>query len=247
LDVTGLTSKAAVIKAEAVAEQDDVKLSFLQNLSDYKAEVTDGWLKAASPATLKLQFSLNALSADAFRISFRSDPATQQALSAPGQMRITVDSPEWSGVLVYGMLRDSAGTIVPIAGAPWNFMSSGDSAAGQGAQLVVDGLSHREGTGTYTGLLLIPFNYSGSNYTKRDANAAMIKIELAFQPAPPTPESTPTVEPAQPANNPCTGLTPDDILHPGLNSKKLLCRQRCVPIGGPVPTNAQLQACINGD
>jgi hypothetical protein len=246
LDVTGLTSKAAVLKAEAVAEQDDVKISFLQNLAEHKAEVTDGWLKAASAATLKLQFSLKALSADAFRISFRSDPATQQALSAPGQMRISVDSPEWSGVLVYGMPRESPGEVVPIAGAPWNFMSSGDSAAGQGAQLVVDGLSHREGTGNFTGLLLIPFNYSGSNYTKRDANAAVIKIELAFQPAPPTPTPTPTVEPAQPADNPCAGLTPDDILHPGLNSKKILCRQRCVPIGGPTPTYEQLLACING-
>ncbi len=246
LDVTGLTSKAAVLKAEAVAEQDDVKISFLQNLAEYKAAVTDGWLKAVSPATLQLQFSLKALSADAFRISFRSDPATQQALSAPGQMRITVDSPEWSGVLVYGVPRESTGATVPIAGAPWNFMSSGDSAAGQGAQLVVDGLSHREGTGNYAGLLLIPFNYSGSSYTKRDANAAVVKIELAFQPAPPTPTPTPTVEPAQPADNPCAGLTPDDILHPGLNSKKLLCRQRCVPIGGSIPSTEQLQACING-
>jgi hypothetical protein len=161
-------------------------------------------------------------------------------------MRITVDSPEWSGVLVYGVPRESAGTVVPIAGAPWNFISSGDSAAGQGAQLVVDGLSHREGTGDYAGLLLIPFNYSSSSYTKRDTNAAVVKIELSFQPAPPIPTPTPTVEPVQPADNPCVGLTPDDILHPGLNSKKLLCRQRCVPIGGPIPSTEQLQACING-
>lgn len=248
LDVTGLTSKAAVLKAEAVAGQDDVKLSFLQNLAEYQAVVTDGWLKAASPATLKLQFSLKSLSADAFRISFRNDAATQQALSAPGQMRITVDSPEWSGVLVYAIPRGSAaGEVVPIAGAPWNFMSSGDPAADQGAQLVVDGLSHRDGTGSYAGLLLIPFNYSGSNYTNRDANAAVIKIELAFRPAPPTPEPTPTVKPVQPSDNPCAGLTPDDILHPGLNSKKILCRQRCVPIGGPIPSNEQLQACLNGE
>jgi hypothetical protein len=135
---------------------------------------------------------------------------------------------------------------VPIAGAPWNFMSSGDPEAGGGGQLVVDGLSHRDGTGSYSGLLLIPFNYSGSNYTKRDANAAVVKIELTFQPARPAPTPTPTVKPVQPSDNPCTGLTPDDILHPGLNSKKILCRQRCVPIGGPIPSFEQLQACING-
>jgi len=248
LDVTGLTSKAAVLKAEAVARQDDVKISFLQNLTDYQTVVTDGWLKAASPATLKLQFSLKSLSADAFRISFRSDAATQQALSAPGQLRITVDSPEWSGVLVYAMPRGSAaGTVVPIAGAAWNFMSSGDPQAGQGAQLVVDGLSQSDGTGQYAGLLLIPFNYYGSNYTNRDAGAAVIKIEIDFQPPQSAPVPTPTVEPAQPSDNPCAGLTVDDILHPGLNSKKMACRLHCVPIGGSIPSNDQLQACINGE
>ncbi|HSD85431.1 MAG TPA: DUF4339 domain-containing protein, partial [Anaerolineae bacterium] len=98
LDVTGLTFNAAVLKAEAVAEQSDVKISFVHNLAGYQAAVTEGWLQAASPATLKLQFPLKALSADAFRISFRDDSTTQQMLSAPGQLRITVDSPEWSGV-----------------------------------------------------------------------------------------------------------------------------------------------------
>jgi hypothetical protein len=247
LDVSGLTTKAAVLKAEAVTEQDDVKLSFLHNLKDFQAVASDGWLKAETPATLKVQFPLKSLSAEAFRISFKNDDATQHALSAPGQVRISVDSPEWSGVLVYGVPRGSdTTTVVPLAGAPWNFMSSGDSGAGQGAQLIVDGVSHPNGSGDYSGLLLIPFNYAGYSFTNRDAGAGVVKIELTFEAAPPELEPTPTVEPAQPVDNPCAGLTPDDILHPSLNSKIMACRLRCVPVGEPIPSTEQLLACIQG-
>jgi hypothetical protein len=248
LDVSALTSKAAVLKAEVVNGQDDVKISFLQNLADYQAAVTDGWLKADVPATLKLQFSLRSLTAHAFRITFRNDDATRQALSTPGQLHIAVASPEWSGVLVYGVPRgQSVDAVVPLAGAPWNFMSSGDPAAGQGTQLVVDGLSQRDGTGSYEALLLIPFNYAGYSYTNRDAGLATINVELVYQATPPLLEPTPTVEPPQPADNPCDGLTPEDILKPSLNPRLMQCRLRCVPIGGPTPSRDQLLACMYGE
>ncbi len=182
------------------------------------------------------------LSADGLRLVFDTDKGdTLAALAAPGRVRIRVDAPEWSGALAYGIPRDG-GTPVPLAGAPWGFLSSGDSASETGAEIVVDGLSHASGQGQYKGLLLIPFNARGTRYTRPDS--ATVRVELAFLAAP-------LVLPPEPgpASTVCAGLTPDDIRHPGLNQQAMLCSLSCVAIGSQpeAATDEALWACIEAN
>jgi hypothetical protein len=238
-------NQVAALSAQAIPGTDDFTLNFdfSKAAAGLQPVASPGTLLSGPDATALFSFTLGDLSADALRLTFDVNKGdTRQAFAAPGKVRVTVDAPEWAGVLVYGIQRkDNA--YVPLAGAPWDFLSSGDPAAQAGARLVVSGLSHGEGNGKYKGLLLIPFQYRNASYTQ--AEPMVITVELAYLSELVEATATPEAGPApQPGSSDCQGLTPDDLQSMFVDQRILSCRLHCVPIGGAMPSNDELWACI---
>ena len=236
-------NQVAALSAQSLPGTDDytINFDFSKAAAGLQPVASPGTLLSGPDAIALFSFTLGDLSADALRLTFDVNKGdTRKALAAPGKVRVTVDAPEWAGVLVYGVTREG-NAYVPLAGAPWSFLSSGDSASQSGAQLVVSDISHGEGNGTYKGLLLVPFQYRNASYTQ--AEPMLITVELAYLSAPleatATPEPNPNV-----TSTDCAGLTPDDLHGYFVDQRILSCRLHCVPIGGEMPSDESLWACI---
>ncbi len=118
----------------------------------------------------------------------------QHTFQTPGMLTITTDAPADAGVLVLAYSA-SSNEYIPLAGAPYGFLSARDPNSNQGYQLTVDRFGV-EGSGSlYQRLLIIPFNHHPDPDDPGDSLPITIRIMYWGQGIPPLED--PIVEPSR--------------------------------------------------
>lgn len=252
-----------VVTAVGLTESGDATVEFRTNPALNKiASTQSGLLSGTKPATLRASFSLGGLSATALQISIRQDDVNQKIFSQPAQLSIAVAAPQNVGVLVYG--AGSNGKLRPLAGATFDYLSSGDPFSQKGDRLLVENFSLDGTAGSYKTLLLVPFNIETSSFTSGEPVRQIdLQITLWGQIVPigetPTPvqdESVPPpteVVPAPPptatapvseSDHACAGMTVEQMRQPSVLNRR--CWIACFGIDSQVrPSDAEIQECID--
>ncbi len=236
-------------------EQGEYTITFTPStgLISNQSSATEGSLSKGIPASIELNFERAPLSAEAFYVLLYKSDSSRYAFQTPATLVITVDAPKDSGVLVLGQMGNG-GPYVPLAGAPFEYLSSGDAVGGAGNQLKVEEFGFSGNEMKYERLLLIPFNHH--NDSSGAGNPTRIRVQLTystfFDVLPPVSEvdelptevpASPTVPPSQPeSNHSCVGVSVADMKDRKLNS--LLCWIACFGDGAN-PSDAEIQSCIN--
>jgi hypothetical protein len=248
----------AVLEAGEKDSSGNVAVKFNVNSAlQNHVQTTPGFLSGSENATLSASFELGGLAADELYISIKKDGPSATAFLSPGQIVITVDAPAGAGVLVYGVT--SAKSIIPLAGAPLNYLSYGDPMTTGGYKLFVDNFSLEGSLESYSGILLVPFNNKSTSYTSGDP-VAHITINLWYWgevlPLGVTPTAdfpiegfgpTPTAQLQNPtdsgaSDHACAGMTLDKMRQPSVLNKQ--CWTACFGIGSSTPSDSEILDCI---
>jgi len=249
------------LKAVEQTEQPDqsvqaeyaITFSPTKGLISNQSSATEGSLSKGIPASIELNFERAPLSAEAFYVTLYKSDASRYAFQTPATLVITVDAPKDSGVLVLGQMGEGE-PFVPLAGAPYNYLSSGDVVGGTGNQLKVEEFGFSGDEMKYYRLLLIPFNHH--NDLSGTGTPTRIRVKLTystfFDVLPPVSgmdelptevPTLPTVPTSQPeSSHSCVGVTVADMKDRKINS--LLCWIACFGEGAN-PSDAEIQSCID--
>lgn len=245
----------AVVNAGNLTEDGDAQVDFSPNPELKKLASTEsGLLLGEKPASLQVSFPLGGLSATALQVSIAQNERTAKAFSRPAQVSITVSAPVDAGVLVYGAGAD--GQLRPLAGVPFNYLSSEDPATQTGDRLLVENFGLDGSPGSVQTLLLIPFSLKTNSFTGGDpVRNVTLQVTLWGQilpiPEPPA-EEEPVQPPAETAPAPaggqsdhaCAGMTVEKMRQPSVLNKR--CWTACFGIGSQAsPSDAEIQECID--
>lgn len=257
---------ATVLTAISLSETGDGNAQVNFNTGSELAKIAtaqSGWIYGAPSPSLRVTFALGGLSASSLRISLAQDAATSAAFSRPTQIMIAVSAPKDTGVLIYGAGPD--GRMKALAGAPFNYLSSGDPLTQTGDRLLIQDFGLHGAANSYNTLLLVPFNSTASPFTSTDpVHKITVQITLWAQvmpeitpiiaPEPPTPTPStlappvpapPTLTPpASVSDHACAGLTVEDMRQQTLANRR--CWIACFGIGSQVnPTDEEIQRCLD--
>ncbi len=141
------------LKAVEQTEQGEYTITFTPKLFSNQPSATEGSLSKGIPASIELNFERAPLSAEAFYVMLDKSDSSRYAFQTPATLVITVDAPKDLGVLVLGQMG-KGGPFVPLAGAPFEYLSSGDVVGGPGNQLKVEEFGYHN-----------PFAYPEKCYT----------------------------------------------------------------------------------
>lgn len=243
----------AVVTARNLTESGDAQVNFNLNPELAKLASTEsGLLFGEKPATLQVSFPLGGLSATALQVSLAQDESTAKAFSQPVQVSVTVSAPVDAGVLVYS--AGANGQMRPLAGAPFEYLSSEDPATQSGDRLLVENFSLDGSAGSYKTLLLIPFSLKTNSFTSGEpVRNVTLQVTLWGQilSTGGTPEQPGITQPpaeTTPASgqsdHACAGMTVEKMRQPSVLNKR--CWIACFGIGSQVtPSDAEIQECID--
>jgi hypothetical protein len=251
--------KTVKLVANQLPDSSDYQVNFQSHadLAKIKTSETIGHLSTRVSPSVTYTFHQSGLTADAFLLGLAQVNTAQVPFESPGQIVVAVDAPENTGVLVYGYPL-GGGVPVPLAGAPYQYLSSGDPFSTTGSRLMIDLGSPDEMGNLYENILFIPFN-NRSGYTKpKEMQDITIQLTYLLQPVmqptktlPPieNPTETPTVTPTVPlppegeSSHVCAGMTVPKLKAPLGHVTK--CWLTCFGIQSAAPSDGEIQACID--
>jgi hypothetical protein len=243
------------LKAVEQTDQGEYAITFTpsRGLISNQSSTAEGSLFEGTPASIEFNFERAPLSAEAFYVMLNTSDSSPGAFQTPATLIISVEAPGDSGLLVLGQMGNGA-PFVPLAGAPFGYLSSGDALGESGNQLMVEGFDLSGSEMHFDRLLLIPFNhhndFSGAGHSTR------IRVQLTywtfFEMLPPDSgldewptevPAVPTEPPSQPeSSHACAGVSVADMRNRKLNS--LRCWITCFGEGAN-PSEAEIQSCID--
>lgn len=248
------------IKLSAASAGDgtnEIRTLFVPNphIQSYVTRVQKGTVSTSEPAAIELVYTQPGLTASGFILSLESSKDALSAFQSPGVITIAVNSPEDTGVLVLALPANSSG-YVPLAGAPYGFLSSGNSRSNNGRLFTIDGFGHPGSGNLYNRLMFIPFNSHSDYAGPGDPQRIIIQISYAPKdaappedegeaPTPPkNPSVSPSIEPPLPeSNHACAGVSLGKMKQPLGHTSK--CWLTCFGIGSGSHSDAEIQSCIN--
>jgi hypothetical protein len=228
-----------------------------QNLQSHVTRVQNGTFFAREPAVIELAYTQPGLTASGFILLLGSTPEALSAFQSPGVITIAVHAPADAGVLVLAQPANS-NSYVPLAGAPYGFLSLGDTRSNNGRLLTIDGFGHPGSGNQYKRLMFIPFNSHADpsdpgeplpitiqiSYAQKDAAPPEVEEPDPFPPD--TPSTSPSQEPPLPepeSNHACAGVSLGKMKQPLGHASK--CWLTCFGIGSGSHSDAEIQSCID--